>query len=62
MATNLILVFTLTLCRSAAGTTGAALLFQATAKEMIDAFGQTPRPHGNVIAAEVFQSGLLMSE
>ncbi|KAK8864706.1 hypothetical protein IAR55_001960 [Kwoniella newhampshirensis] len=40
----------------AAGSTGGALLFQATSKEMIDA------PRGTVIASDVFQSGIIMSD
>jgi hypothetical protein len=38
------------------------LLFQASAQEMVDAYSNVPRPHGNVIALEVFQSGIIMSE
>jgi Zn-dependent M28 family amino/carboxypeptidase len=62
----------------AAGTTGGALLFQATSKEMVEAFAHAPRsamacvavvlaeftssPRGSVIAADVFASGVLMSD
>jgi hypothetical protein len=47
---------------TAAGTTGGALLFQATSAEMIEAYSHAPWPHGTVIAADVFASGVLMSE
>jgi len=46
----------------AAGTTGGALLFQATSKEMVEAFSHAPHPRGTVIAADVFASGVLMSD
>ncbi|BEJ13055.1 hypothetical protein CspHIS471_0302290 [Cutaneotrichosporon sp. HIS471] len=46
----------------AAGTTGGALLFQATSQEMIDAFSRTPYPRGTVIAADVFSSGIILSD
>jgi hypothetical protein len=46
----------------AAGTSGGAMLFQATAQEMMDAYAHVPRPHGNVIALEVFGSGIIGSE
>lgn len=46
----------------AAGTTGGALLFQATSQEMIDAFSHTPYPRGTVIAADVFSSGIILSD
>ncbi|KAJ9121564.1 hypothetical protein QFC22_002183 [Naganishia vaughanmartiniae] len=46
----------------AAGSTGGALLFQATSKEMIEAYSKVPRPHGTVVAADVFSSGIIMSE
>ena len=46
----------------AAGTTGGALLFQATSKEMIEAFSVVPHPRGTVIAADVFASGIMISE
>jgi hypothetical protein len=38
------------------------MLFQATAQEMIDAYADVPRPHGNVVALEVFGSGIIGSE
>ncbi|OXG17593.1 hypothetical protein C367_05083 [Cryptococcus neoformans Ze90-1] len=46
----------------AAGSTGGALLFQATSKEMIEAYVHAPFPRGTVIAADVFASGILMSD
>ncbi|WVO15261.1 hypothetical protein L204_102917 [Cryptococcus depauperatus] len=46
----------------AAGSTGGALLFQATSKEMIEAFKHAPFPKGTVIAADVFSSGIIMSD
>lgn len=46
----------------AAGTTGGALLFQATSKEMIEAFKHTPYPRGTVAAADVFASGIILSD
>lgn len=46
----------------AAGTTGPALLFQATSKEMIEAYGHVPRPHTTVVAADVFSSGIILSD
>lgn len=46
----------------AAGSTGGALLFQATSKEMIEAYSKVPRPHGTVVAADIFSSGIIMSE
>jgi hypothetical protein len=46
----------------AAGSTGGALLFQATSKEMVEAFSYAPHPRGTVVAADVFASGVLMSD
>jgi Zn-dependent M28 family amino/carboxypeptidase len=46
----------------AAGTSGGALLFQATSREMIEAYSHAPHPRGTVIAADVFASGILLSE
>lgn len=46
----------------AAGTTGGALLFQATSREMIEAFRHAPHPRGTVIAADVFSSGIMISD
>ncbi|WWC88985.1 uncharacterized protein L201_003900 [Kwoniella dendrophila CBS 6074] len=46
----------------AAGTTGGALLFQATSKEMIEAYSHAAHPRGTVVAADVFSSGILMSD
>jgi hypothetical protein len=45
-----------------AGTSGGALLFQATSREMIEAYSHAPHPRGTVIAADVFASGILLSE
>ena len=46
----------------AAGTTGGALLFQATSKEMIEAFAHAPHPRGTAAAADVFASGIILSD
>lgn len=46
----------------AAGTSGGALLFQATSKEMIEAFAHAPHPRGTVAAADVFASGIILSD
>ncbi|WWC69875.1 uncharacterized protein I206_103818 [Kwoniella pini CBS 10737] len=46
----------------AAGSTGGALLFQATSQEMIEAYSHAPHPRGTVIAADVFSSGIMMSD
>lgn len=46
----------------AAGTTGGALLFQATSKEMIEAYSHAPHPRGTVIAADIFSSGIILSD
>ncbi|WRT66692.1 uncharacterized protein IL334_003653 [Kwoniella shivajii] len=46
----------------AAGTTGGAMLFQATSKEMVEAYSHAPHPRGTIIAAEVFSSGIIMSD
>ncbi|ORY22823.1 hypothetical protein BCR39DRAFT_550650 [Naematelia encephala] len=46
----------------AAGSMGGALLFQATSAEMIDAYSHAPYPRGTVIAADVFSSGIIMSD
>ncbi|ORX35606.1 hypothetical protein BD324DRAFT_660481 [Kockovaella imperatae] len=46
----------------AAGSTGGALVFQATSKEMIDVFSKFPYPRGSVIAADIFASGILLSD
>lgn len=46
----------------AAGTKGGALLFQATSKEMIEAFSHAPYPRGTVAAADVFASGIILSD
>ncbi|KAL4061947.1 hypothetical protein V8B97DRAFT_2025645 [Scleroderma yunnanense] len=46
----------------AAGTTGPAMLFQATSEPMIEAYSHVPRPYGTVFANEVFSSGILLSD
>ncbi|TCD69495.1 hypothetical protein EIP91_007425 [Steccherinum ochraceum] len=46
----------------AAGTTGPELLFQATSEEMIQAYSHVPRPHGTIVANDVFSSGVIMSD
>ncbi|THH28363.1 hypothetical protein EUX98_g5818 [Antrodiella citrinella] len=46
----------------AAGTTGPELLFQATSEQMIQAYSRVPRPHGTIIANDVFSSGVIMSD
>ncbi|KAJ3908844.1 hypothetical protein F5879DRAFT_935898 [Lentinula edodes] len=46
----------------AAGTTGRDLLFQATSKEMIEAYSHVPRPFGTVVANDVFSSGIILSD
>ncbi|KAF5390607.1 hypothetical protein D9757_002581 [Collybiopsis confluens] len=46
----------------AAGTTGRELLFQATSFEMISAYSHVPRPHGTVVANDVFSSGIILSD
>ncbi|TXT09032.1 hypothetical protein VHUM_02506 [Vanrija humicola] len=45
-----------------AGSMGGALLFQATSREMLEAFSHAPLPRGTVIAADVFSSGIIMSD
>ncbi|KAJ7197735.1 hypothetical protein GGX14DRAFT_470744 [Mycena pura] len=46
----------------AAGTTGRELLFQATSEEMVEAYSHTPRPFGTIMANDVFNSGVLLSD
>ncbi|KAK0459622.1 uncharacterized protein EV420DRAFT_1620165 [Desarmillaria tabescens] len=46
----------------AAGTTGREILFQATSKEMIEAYAHVPRPFGTVFASDIFGSGIIMSD
>ncbi|KAJ3967803.1 hypothetical protein EV361DRAFT_1006474 [Lentinula raphanica] len=46
----------------AAGTRGRELLFQATSKEMIEAYSHVPRPFGTVVANDVFSSGIILSD
>jgi Zn-dependent M28 family amino/carboxypeptidase len=47
---------------AAAGSTGAELLFQATSEEMIDAYSRVPYPMGTVVAADIFKTGIMLSE
>ncbi|KAG0055922.1 hypothetical protein BGZ83_007045 [Gryganskiella cystojenkinii] len=44
------------------GTTGPEILFQANSRPMIDAYGRTPYPHGNVIGNDLFQTGIILSD
>lgn len=46
----------------ACGTTGPEILFQATSEQMIDAYSKVPRPHGTIVANDVFSSGIIMSD
>jgi Zn-dependent M28 family amino/carboxypeptidase len=46
----------------AAGTTGPTLLFQATSEEMIQAYAKVPYPFGTIIAADIFKTGIMLSE
>ncbi|KAG8983456.1 hypothetical protein FRB90_006023, partial [Tulasnella sp. 427] len=46
----------------AAGNTGPEILFQATSEEMIQAYAQVPYPYATVLANDVFQSGIIMSD
>jgi Zn-dependent M28 family amino/carboxypeptidase len=46
----------------AAGTMGRELLFQASSKEMIEAYSHVPRPSGSVVANDVFSSGIILSD
>ncbi|KAF9264544.1 hypothetical protein L218DRAFT_958254 [Marasmius fiardii PR-910] len=46
----------------AAGTKGRELLFQATSEQMIQAYSHVPRPHGTVVANDVFSSGVILSD
>ncbi|TBU47465.1 hypothetical protein BD309DRAFT_855887 [Dichomitus squalens] len=46
----------------AAGSTGRELLFQATSEQMVKAYSHVPRPHGSIIAHEIFSSGVLLSD
>jgi Zn-dependent M28 family amino/carboxypeptidase len=46
----------------AAGTDGKELVFQATSEEMIRALSYAPSPYATVIAHEVFQTGIVLSD
>jgi len=46
----------------AAGTTGAEMLFQAGSSLLIRAYAKVPHPHGTVLAADVFSSGIIGSD
>ncbi|KAG8969548.1 hypothetical protein FRC03_001987 [Tulasnella sp. 419] len=46
----------------AAGTTGPEILFQATSEEMVEAYSHVPRPYATVLANDVFQSGIILSD
>ncbi|KAF9435488.1 hypothetical protein BGZ76_006188 [Entomortierella beljakovae] len=44
------------------GTKGPEILFQANSRQMIDAYKKVPYPHGNVIANELFSTGMILSD
>ncbi|GAA5888919.1 hypothetical protein JCM6882_002906, partial [Rhodosporidiobolus microsporus] len=46
----------------ACGTDGKEIVFQATSEEMIRALARTPSPYATVIASEIFQTGLIISD
>lgn len=46
----------------AAGSKGSSMLFQATSEEMVRAYSKVPYPHGTVLAADVFASGIMGSD
>ncbi|KAF9111307.1 hypothetical protein BGX27_005120 [Mortierella sp. AM989] len=46
----------------ACGTSGPEVLFQANSREMIDAYGTVPYPHGTVLANDLFATGLILSD
>ncbi|GAA5858742.1 hypothetical protein JCM8547_004967 [Rhodosporidiobolus lusitaniae] len=46
----------------AAGTDGKEIVFQATSEEMIRALKHAPTPYATVIASEIFQTGLILSD
>jgi Zn-dependent M28 family amino/carboxypeptidase len=52
----------LTRHRTAAGTKGGEMLFQATSDEMIAAYARVPHPMGTIVASDVFKSGIMLSE
>ncbi|GAA5843912.1 hypothetical protein JCM11251_002246 [Rhodosporidiobolus azoricus] len=46
----------------ACGTDGKEIVFQATSAEMIHALSRAPSPYATVIASEIFQTGLILSD
>jgi Zn-dependent M28 family amino/carboxypeptidase len=46
----------------ACGTDGKEITFQATSEEMVRALARTPTPYATIIASEIFQTGLILSE
>ncbi|BGP12418.1 hypothetical protein JCM10213v2_000334 [Rhodosporidiobolus nylandii] len=46
----------------AAGNQGKEIVFQATNEEFIRALGKTPSPYATVIASEIFQTGIILSD
>ncbi|BGP28517.1 hypothetical protein JCM10296v2_000252 [Rhodotorula toruloides] len=46
----------------ACGTDGKEIVFQATSPEMIQALARTPSPYATIIASEIFQTGLILSD
>ncbi|GAA6059342.1 hypothetical protein JCM10212_003240 [Sporobolomyces blumeae] len=46
----------------ACGTDGKEITFQATNSEMVRALARTPTPYATIIASEIFQTGLILSD
>ncbi|GAA5899500.1 Pff1p [Sporobolomyces salmoneus] len=46
----------------ACGTDGKEITFQATSEEMVRALARTPTPYATIIASEIFQTGLILSD
>ncbi|KAL1923179.1 uncharacterized protein VTP21DRAFT_9555 [Calcarisporiella thermophila] len=46
----------------ACGTTGSEVLFQANSKQVVEAYRKVPYPHGNVLANDVFRTGIILSD
>ncbi|WFD32583.1 hypothetical protein MSPP1_003631 [Malassezia sp. CBS 17886] len=46
----------------ACGVSGPSLLFQATDEALIEAYARVPHPYGNVLANDVFSSGVIGSD
>ncbi|GAA5877205.1 hypothetical protein JCM16303_006201 [Sporobolomyces ruberrimus] len=46
----------------ACGTAGKEIIFQATSEEMVRALARTPTPYATIIASEIFQTGLILSD